>query len=472
MLLSCKITCSILSYLERKGIDLGPVYEQSETPREFLFDSSYWLTASDMEKHLELLSREYGKQSSDDFIVSSGHTISELRTWGALDSVLRMVKEPQDVLAQPDRFLSYFISPAPPVAGLSKTDSDIRFEIPIDPSQYPLCFRFLTSAIEALPSFQNKEFFTVQWEDSQIRISWDQSQETLLDDEEQTARNIRPELYQNVLKDLEENQKKLEAFQKEILEKDKIIAGLKLQQGSTLTAQSESSGLSGVNRPDFILPLQETLSDVFRMNDYLARAVQLVTILVGQGRGDRQVQEAMRRVDWERIRREYPEVIEGASKKLKEMHRQIEEEAEDAPQSERQESSLTELLDQALDSVDLEKPESIKVDRHFIFDHTVRVDRDRMRQALIYIISSALKGIDNSHGALRIVTRPKGTRAEIEISDTGKGYSPEQLKKILTDSQSNSPLRKARTILQTHQGDLSIKSEVGRGSTFTLEIPV
>ena len=117
MLLSCKITCSILSFLERKGIDLGPVYEQSETPREFLFDSSYWLTATEMEKHLELLSREYSKQSNEDFIVSSGHTISELRTWGALDSVLRMVKEPQDVLAQPDRFLSYFISPAPPVAG-------------------------------------------------------------------------------------------------------------------------------------------------------------------------------------------------------------------------------------------------------------------------------------------------------------------------------------------------------------------
>lgn len=41
---------------------------------------------------------------------------------------------------------------------------------------------------------------------------------------------------------------------------------------------------------------------MMRLSDYLVRSQQLVTLLVGQDRLNRQVQEAMRRVDWDYVK--------------------------------------------------------------------------------------------------------------------------------------------------------------------------
>ena len=56
-------------------------------------------------------------------------------------------------------------------------------------------------------------------------------------------------------------------------------------------------------------------SQCFRLIDYLGRAQQLVTLLVKQDRMDRQVQEAMRRVDWSKITSSIPEIRESLSAK-------------------------------------------------------------------------------------------------------------------------------------------------------------
>ena len=46
------------------------------------------------------------------------------------------------------------------------------------------------------------------------------------------------------------------------------------------------------------------------LSDYLVRAQQLVTLLVGQGRQDRQVKEAMRRVDWVHVQSHFTNVVQ------------------------------------------------------------------------------------------------------------------------------------------------------------------
>ena len=172
MLLSCKITNTILTYLENQGVDLEAIYETSEVPREFLTDSSYWLRADEMERLLHFVDLQMATHSTEDFIQNSGHAVSQLRTWGALDSVLRMVSDPKDSLAKPQNFLSYFIDPKPPVAKVFKTEEGMSFEIPIERDQYPLCNRFLMSAIEALPTFLGKDPFKAKWTSNLIEIHW------------------------------------------------------------------------------------------------------------------------------------------------------------------------------------------------------------------------------------------------------------------------------------------------------------
>ncbi len=49
---------------------------------------------------------------------------------------------------------------------------------------------------------------------------------------------------------------------------------------------------------------------MMRMSDYLVRSQQLVTLLIGQDRLDRQVQEAMRRVDWDYVKSQSSQVAQ------------------------------------------------------------------------------------------------------------------------------------------------------------------
>jgi hypothetical protein len=49
---------------------------------------------------------------------------------------------------------------------------------------------------------------------------------------------------------------------------------------------------------------------MMRLSDYLVRSQQLVTLLIGQGRQDRQVTEAMKRVDWDYVKSQSSQVAQ------------------------------------------------------------------------------------------------------------------------------------------------------------------
>ena len=47
---------------------------------------------------------------------------------GVLDSVLRMLPRPHEILNQPERF-SYFISPGPPADNIKRSSNSIEFDL-------------------------------------------------------------------------------------------------------------------------------------------------------------------------------------------------------------------------------------------------------------------------------------------------------------------------------------------------------
>ena len=145
VLFSCKITHSCLTSLERRGEDLTPVYEVFDWPPEFLHDPSSWLEADKMEKLLSVLEKQFGGgvESHEGLVADVGHKSRDLRSWGVLDSVLRMVQTPKDFFAQPDRFLSYFISPAPPIGEIRRDTDSVSFVLPISVERFPLVATYL-----------------------------------------------------------------------------------------------------------------------------------------------------------------------------------------------------------------------------------------------------------------------------------------------------------------------------------------
>ena len=107
----------------------------------------------------------------------------------------------------------------------------------------------------------------------------------------------------------------------------------------------------------------------------------------------------------------------------------------------------------------------------------VYVDRALLKQAVLNLVLNAAEAMPNG-GQLRLMLSRRGEMAEITVGDTGKGIPPENQQKIFqlffTTRPGGSGIGLASTfrIVQLHNGSINFTSEVGRGTTFRIELPL
>jgi PAS domain S-box-containing protein len=107
----------------------------------------------------------------------------------------------------------------------------------------------------------------------------------------------------------------------------------------------------------------------------------------------------------------------------------------------------------------------------------VFVDRDLLKQAVLNLVLNAVEAMPNG-GQLQLTLSRRGDVAEIAVGDTGKGISPENRQKVFqlffTTRPGGSGIGLASTfrIVQLHNGSIDFTSEVGRGTTFRIELPL
>jgi len=106
----------------------------------------------------------------------------------------------------------------------------------------------------------------------------------------------------------------------------------------------------------------------------------------------------------------------------------------------------------------------------------ILADQEQMKKAIAELIENAIEAMTGETRILRISTGLSESRLEIVISDTGKGISKEKLKNIfdpLFTSKIYGPglgLTFARKIVHAHRGTISVESEFGKGSTFSIQL--
>ena len=334
MLFSCKITHSVITFLDRRGEDLEALYDRCDWPAEFLRDSSSWLEADKMETLLKQIDVDYGRgpHSDENLMIAAGHQSKDLRAWGVLDSVLRMVQTPKDLFAQPERFLSYFISPAPPVGEVKRAHDSVSFVLPVSEVQFPYVTTYLRAALEALPTYISKPMAGVVWDNSRVSITWSENQVSLFGEAQEAEISLHPELVSSILSNLESSQKDLEAVKRELLNRDQEIERLRSElskasaghaksgnRNQTKTADSQIGVQPGAVAKIATTQISTILHEMYRLGDYFARGQQLMTLLIGQGRQTPQVQEAMRRVDWDFVSNEGPQLVRRVVTELQQM---------------------------------------------------------------------------------------------------------------------------------------------------------
>lgn len=107
----------------------------------------------------------------------------------------------------------------------------------------------------------------------------------------------------------------------------------------------------------------------------------------------------------------------------------------------------------------------------------VRLDRDLMKQALLNLILNGCQAMP-SGGELKVMPHAKPRHLEIEIVDQGVGIPPEARQKVFSLFHTTKPggsgigLAMAFRILQLHNGAIDFSSEVDRGTTFRLSLPL
>jgi signal transduction histidine kinase len=111
-------------------------------------------------------------------------------------------------------------------------------------------------------------------------------------------------------------------------------------------------------------------------------------------------------------------------------------------------------------------------------DLTIKMDRDKLRRAILNIAANAKDAL-KGHGEIKLVTRSTPSHAVIEVSDTGKGMPEEVRKKIFNQFFTHGKsggfglgMSITKNIIDGHSGKLSLESEVGKGTTFCIQIPI
>ena len=142
----------------------------------------------------------------------------------------------------------------------------------------------------------------------------------------------------------------------------------------------------------------------------------------------------------------------------------------------------TQLADLLKEVLDIARPQleraNIQVAQLLPIDvPEVYVDRDLLKQAILNLVLNAVEAMP-SGGQLRVVLSRRGETAEITVGDTGKGIAPEHRQKVFQLFFTTRPggsgigLASAFRIVQLHNGSIDFTSEVGRGTTFRIELPL
>jgi GAF domain-containing protein len=112
----------------------------------------------------------------------------------------------------------------------------------------------------------------------------------------------------------------------------------------------------------------------------------------------------------------------------------------------------------------------------------VRADERKIKQVVLNLLSNAIKFTPEG-GRIDVRAEPSEGVVEVSVSDTGVGIAPQDQEAVFEEFRQVGTADKkvegtglglslARKFIELHGGRIWVKSEVGRGSTFTFTIPV
>ena len=108
----------------------------------------------------------------------------------------------------------------------------------------------------------------------------------------------------------------------------------------------------------------------------------------------------------------------------------------------------------------------------------MNMDKDQVKQVFLNIFLNAIQEMEMG-GKLEVVSRSnENSSVIVEIKDTGRGISHENIQNIFNpffttkESGFGLGLSIANSIIESHGGEIKVISEIEKGTTFTIQIPI
>ena len=144
-----------------------------------------------------------------------------------------------------------------------------------------------------------------------------------------------------------------------------------------------------------------------------------------------------------------------------------------------QQTDIHEGLESTLTLIEHGLKEQINVVKEYGDIPHVTCYPGELNQVFINLLTNAVQAI-RGKGIITIRTFVEDEKVYIQISDTGIGISSERMQNLFEPSFSHKDTRVkagmglfiSYNIMQKHQGEIKVESEVGKGSTFTVILPV
>jgi len=148
-------------------------------------------------------------------------------------------------------------------------------------------------------------------------------------------------------------------------------------------------------------------------------------------------------------------------------------------EAEFQEADIHEGLDSTLTLVNHKLKRRVEVVRHYGDIPRINCYPNQLNQVFMNVLVNAAQAIEGK-GTITITTRAEGNEVVVSVADDGKGIAPDHVVHLFDPGFTTKGagvgtglgLSISYNIVEKHGGSIGVESEVGKGSTFTVRLPI